>query len=58
MIGSNEDLKNLLKNCENNKAGLEDIKAFEDKKPEVDLLSIAAAEAVKNESLIGGKDDW
>ncbi len=57
-MDSAKEVKSLLENCEKNKAGLEEVKPFEDKKPEVDLLSIAVAAAGGKEAFTGGKDDW
>lgn len=55
-LGQNE-IDALIDNCKNNKAGLEDVKGFEDKQPTVNLLEIMASQ-VDKEALIGGKDDW
>ena len=55
-LGQNE-IDALIDNCKNNKAGLEDVKGFEDKQPTIDLLSIVAS-SIDQEELIGGKDDW
>ena len=52
-----KDIDQLIENCKKNKAGLEDVKAFEDKKPTFDLLTIAAQQ-IDTEAMIGGKDDW
>lgn len=57
-MDSEKEIEQLLKNCEKNKAGLEEVKGFEDKKPEVDLLSVAVQLAGGEEALIGGKDEW
>ena len=55
-LGQNE-IDALIDNCKNNKAGLEDVKGFEDKQPTIDLLSIVAS-LIDKEEFIGGKDDW
>ena len=55
-MGQNE-IDALIDNCKNNKAGLEDVKGFEDKQPTIDLLSIVAS-SIDQEERIGGKDDW
>ena len=55
-LGQNE-IDALIDNCKNNKAGLEDVKGFEDKQPTIDLISIVAS-SIDQEEFIGGKDDW
>ena len=52
------DVDMLIENCERNKAGLENVKPYEDIQPKTDLLSIAIAALGNYEDRIGGKDEW
>ena len=50
-LGQNE-IDALIDNCKNNKAGLEDVKGFEDKQPTIDLLSIVASSINQEDILL------